>query len=68
MAYQTYPYGTPRLIPSLPPTEEGDVTKGAVEEFADYQTRMEKFDEVNASGPVVSLPVESSSSKRDLEL
>jgi hypothetical protein len=35
----------------------------------DYQTRMEKFDEVDASVPVVSMPVESSDlDKRDLEV
>jgi hypothetical protein len=36
---------------------------------ADYQTRMEKFDEVDTSVPVVSLPVKSSDpAKSDLEV
>ena len=64
-------------------TDEGaaDSDKGAVEEPADYQkeaeetatddyqARMEKFDEVDASVPVVSLPVKSSElDKSDLEV
>lgn len=53
--------------------EEGKATgyQEAAEELmtADYQTRMEKFDEADTSVPVVSVPVKSSDpAKSDLEV
>ena len=50
--------------------EPADYQKEAEETATDdYQARMEKFDEVDASVPVVSLPVKSSElDKNDLEV
>jgi hypothetical protein len=81
----TEPEGTPQdteLAPE-PPTDKATNQEAGKEEGGaadyqeaaqegpteDYQTRIEKFDEVDASVPVVSLPVKSSDlDKSDLEV